>query len=162
MSKKIEKHYIEFVEELLYHYKNIEIYIQSLEEMLNDLNKGIFIQGINYDNVKVSPTYKIQNSIMDNAVDIAEAKREIEIKIYTEKRLKRLLDSALNNLPVYLRQIIEFRYIEKMDWQEIEDRGCFSRRVAIDKRDSAIESIAISLFGIKISGNIPLIDMLEA
>ena len=75
MSKKIEKHYIDFVEELLYYYKNIEIYIQSLEEMLNDLNKGIFIQGINYDNVKVSPTYRMQNLIMNNAVDIAEAKK---------------------------------------------------------------------------------------
>lgn len=161
--RKIEKHYINFIEDLLYNYKFFDIHIEILEKMLDDIDKGISIESITYDKVKVSPTNKIQNSVMNKAIDIIEAKKEIEIKIYSEKRLKKILDTILNNLPPYTKNIVELKYMNKMSWDNIVDKVYCNEKTARKHRDVAIKSIAVGLFGSKIyrEGNPTLFDLIE-
>ena len=161
--RKIEKHYINFIEDLLYNYKFFDIHIEILEKMLDDIDKGISIESITYDKVKVSPTHKIQNSVMNKAIDMIEAKREIEIKIYSEKRLKKILDTILNNLPPYTKNIVELKYMNKMSWDNIVDKVYCNEKTARKHRDVAIKSIAVGLFGSKIyrEGNPTLFDLIE-
>lgn len=161
--RKIEKHYINFIEDLLYNYKFFDIHIEILEKMLDDIDKGICIGSITYDKVKVSPTNKIQNSVMNKAIDIIEAKKEIEIKIYSEKRLKKILDTILNNLPPYTKNIVELKYMNKMSWDNIVDKVYCNEKTARKHRDVAIKSIAVGLFGSKIyrEGNPTLFDLIE-
>ena len=161
--RKIEKHYINFIEDLLYNYKFFDIHIKNLKKMLDDIDKGISLESITYDKVKVSPTNKIQNSVMNKAIDITEAKKEIELEIYSEKRLKKILDTILNNLSPDIKNIIELKYMNKMSWDNIVDRVYCNKKTAMKYRDIALNSIAVGLFGSKIyrDGNPTLFDLIE-
>ena len=62
MDKKLEKDLLKFTEEILKGYKHIEAFIKKTEEQLELKDKEELIttlQAINYDSIKISPTFSI-------------------------------------------------------------------------------------------------------
>ena len=86
-----------------------------------------------------------------------------DINFTVNKRLKKILDTILNNLSPDVKDIIELKYMNKMSWDNIVDRVYCNKKTAMKYRDIAINSIAVGLFGSKIyrEGNPTLFDLIE-
>ena len=60
------------------------------------------------------------------------------------------IDIAINNLSPLHREIIEYKYIKKLSWNEIIDKTCYSERSLRNKKNEAVRCIAIALFGVNV------------
>ena len=80
MDKKLEKDLFKFTEEILKGYKHIEAFIKKTEEQLELKDKEELIttlQAINYDSIKISPTFSINRSTESKALDRVEEEVEL-------------------------------------------------------------------------------------
>ena len=166
MDKKLEKDLFKFTEEILKGYKHIEAFIKKTEEQLELKDKEELIttlQAINYDSIKISPTFSINRSTETKALDRVEEEVELKIELYRNKKLKREIDRAINNLSTTHKELINLRYIECFDWMQIVERMNYEERQLRNKKNEAVKSIARKLFGVKVlrEEEPTLFDMLE-
>ena len=76
MDKKLEKDLFKFTEEILKGYKHIEAFIKKTEEQLELKDKEELIttlQAINYDSIKISPTFSINRSTETKALTLSSS-----------------------------------------------------------------------------------------
>lgn len=164
MDKEVEKNCIEFTKELLRDYKQIESHIDTLEYFKNTIKAEDYqaMRAITYDSDKISPTFKINNVEAEGVIKVVKVVQEIELEIYSQKALKKQLDKAINNLSPTHRDIIKYRYGEGLQWNEVADKVPYDERTLRTKRDQAIKSISVALFGNKVfkEENPTLFDMI--
>lgn len=151
-NEKLEKDCFRFTEKLLYNYKEMDSHIETKECLLKQIKSEdhIAVRAITYDDIKVSPTYKISNAVRDGVIDIVKVVQEIEIDLYHETSLKKKLDKAINNLNHIRKQVIELRYIEEMGWTEMAQELYHDEKTLRKYKNQAIKSIAVELFGSKV------------
>ncbi|MBO3444835.1 MULTISPECIES: hypothetical protein [Clostridia] len=148
----LEDRCFKFTEKILYNYKHMESHIESLKSLKNDITAGdkVALRAITYDNIKVSPTYKISNAVMDGVIDPVKTIQEIDIDIYHENSLKKKIDRAINNLDIIRKEIIKLRYEEKKSWLEMSQDLYYDEKTLRKYKNEAIKSISIELFGSKV------------
>lgn len=151
-NKELEKDCFRFTEKLLYNYKEMDSHIETKISLLEQIKAEdyIAVRAITYDDIKVSPTYKISNAVRDGVIDLVKVVQEIEIDLYHETSLKKKLDKAINNLKPTRKQIIEKRYIEEMGWTEMAQELYHDEKTLRKYKNQAVKSIAVELFGSKV------------
>lgn len=149
MNEKLENNSFRFTEKLLYEYKHMKSHIEHLERLRKDIKSddNVAVRAITYDGVKVSPTYKISNAVLDGVIDPVSVIQEIDINIYHEKSLIKKVDIAINNLDPIRKNIIKERYWNKMGWTTISQELHCDEKTLRKYKKQAIKSIAIELFG---------------
>lgn len=149
MNEKLENNSFRFTEKLLYEYNHMKSHIEQLERLKNDIKSddNVAVRAITYDSIKVSPTYKISNAVLDGVIDPVSVIQEIDINIYHEKSLIKKVDIAINNLDPIRKNIIKERYWNKMGWTTISQELHCDEKTLRKYKKQAIKSIAIELFG---------------
>ena len=151
-NETLEKDCFRFTEKLLYGYLDIEEFIQDTEEKIKAMDHEEFVTtvgAINYDSIQVSPTFNIGRITERKALDRVEEETELKIELYRNKKLKKEIDKAVNNLSPIHRDIIHFKYFEGLEWSEIVEKMNYEERQLRNKKNEAIKSIARKLFGVK-------------
>ena len=166
MDTELEKSVFKFTEKILYGYKDIDEFISNTEEKLKLMDQEELITtvgSINYDSIQVSPTFNIGRVTELKALDRVEEEIELKVELYRNKKLKREIDKAISNLSSIHKDLINFRYIQCLDWMQIVDRMHYEERQLRNKKNEAVKSIARKLFGIKVfrEEEPTLFDMLE-
>lgn len=152
-NETLEKDCFRFTEKLLYSYLDIEEFIQETEEKIKTMNQEEFITtvgAINYDSIQVSQTFNISRVTERKVLDKIEEEVELKIELYRNKKLKKEIDQVINNLSPLHKDIIKYRYIERLQWVEIVDKMNYEERQLRNKKNQAVRSIATKLFGVKV------------
>ena len=150
MANDLEKDCIEFTIGLLKGYKELKLHLEELKRLKETLKCDYTTQAITYDKVKVSPTNKISKEVEEEVIRTISKIEELEREIEEESSLITKIDRAINNLSPIHKEIIEYKYIEGLSWDEIIERTkntTYSERSLKYKRSEAVKSIAITLFG---------------
>ncbi|HDF5633575.1 TPA: hypothetical protein SOL41_003096 [Clostridioides difficile] len=162
---KTKKEFFNATKKFLEEYNQIDANINKLKGDICNLDKcsvGDLTKAISYDSIPTSKTYNINNKIEDKLVSIEDKKTEKEIELYTMMAIKKTLDIAINNLRYVEREIIKFRYINKFEWFQISDKLFMEERQLRRRRDIAIASISIAMFGRKaLTEQEPIFNLLE-
>ena len=151
-NETLEKDCFRFTEKLLYGYLDIEEFIQDTAVKIKAMDHEEFVTtvgAINYDSIQVSPTFNIGRITERKALDRVEEETELKIELYRNKKLKKEIDKAVNNLSPIHRDIIHFKYFEGLEWSEIVEKMNYEERQLRYKKNEAIKSIARKLFGVK-------------
>ena len=98
----------------------------------------------------MSPTNKIPKEVEEEVIRTLCKIEELKNEIEEESSLITKIDRAINNLSSIHKEIIEYKYIEDLSWEEIIDKTCYSERSLKYKRSEAFKSIDITLFGSKV------------
>lgn len=151
-KKELQNNCFRFTEKILYEYKHMKSHIEQLENLKKEIKSEDYIamRAITYDDIKVSPTYKISNVVMDGIIDPVKAIQEIDIDLYHEKSLLKRMNKAIDNLNNIRKQVLEKRYIEGMGWTEMAQELYYDEKTLRKYKKEAIRSIAIELFGSKV------------
>ena len=151
-NEELQKSCFRFTEKLLYNYKNMEDHIDMLRYDIKNLKAGksVAIRAIRYDDIKTCSTNNVSKEIENKVIDIVSYVQDLEIEAYEEEKLKKRIDKAINNLSPIHKQIIQLKYEECLNWKEIEDKVCYAERQLRTKKNEAIRSIAVQLFGTKV------------
>lgn len=151
-NETLEKDCFRFTEKLLYNYREMDSHIETKKHLLKQVKAEdyITVRAITYDDIKVSPTYKISNAVRDGVIDLVKVVQEVEIELYHETSLKKKLDKAINNLNPIRKKIIELRYIDEMGWTEMAQELYHDEKTLRKYKNQAVKSIAVELFGSKV------------
>lgn len=152
-NEELQKSCFRFTEKLLYSYNDISEFIENTEKKIidMDLEENITTVGaINYDSIKISPTFNINRVMENKAVDRVDGAIELQIELYRNKKVIKDIDQCINNLSPTHRDIIKYRYIEGLSWLEIVGIMNYEERQLRTKKNEAVKSIARKLFGIKV------------
>lgn len=163
-NDELESNCFKFTEKLLYEYKHMKSHVEQLELLKDSIKSedNIAIRAITYDNIKVSPTYRISNAVLDGVIDPVKVSQEIDIDLYHEKSLIKKIDKAINNLDPIRKEIIKLRYFDKIKWNIMVTKVYGDEKTLRKYKKEAVTSIAIELFGSKVfkEENPNLFDML--
>jgi DNA-directed RNA polymerase specialized sigma24 family protein len=150
MANDLEKDCIEFTIELLKGYRELKLHLDELKRLKEKIKCDYTSKAITYDTEKVSQTNKISKEVEEEVIRTLCKIEELENEIEEESNLITKIDRAINNLSPIHKEIIEYKYIEDLSWDEIIDKTCYSERSLKYKRSEAVKSIAITLFGRKV------------
>jgi DNA-directed RNA polymerase specialized sigma24 family protein len=150
MANDLEKECIQFTEDILKGYRELRLHLEKLKRIKESLKCEYTTQGISYDSEKVSPTNKISKEVENEVIKTITRIEELETEIEEERSLIREIDIAINNLSPLHREIIEYKYFQKLSWDEIIDRTSYSERSLRNKKNEAVRCIAITLFGLNV------------
>ncbi|MEG2058184.1 MAG: DUF1492 domain-containing protein, partial [Romboutsia sp.] len=84
------------------------------------------------------------------ALDRVEDETDLNIELYKNKKLKKEIEKHINNLSPTHREILKYRFIDGLGWLEIVEKMNYSERQLIYKKNEAVRSIAIELYGVKV------------
>lgn len=151
-KKELQNNCFRFTEKLLYNYTEMGYHIENLEFDIKNLQAGktVAIRAIRYDDIKTSQTYNISRQVENKVIDMVAYVQDLEIEVYKEKRLKKQIDRAINNLKPIRKQIIELRYLEGMDWTTMAQELYHDEKTLRKYKNEAVKSIAVELFGTKV------------
>jgi predicted RNase H-like nuclease (RuvC/YqgF family) len=153
MANDLEKDCIKFTEKLLKGYRELKLHLEELKKLKETLKCDYTTQAITYDREKVSPTNKISKEVEEEVIRTLSKIEELENEIEEESSLITKINRSINNLSPIHREIIEYKYIEDLSWDQIIDKTrntTYSERSLKYKRSEAVKSIAITLFGSKV------------
>ncbi|WP_024622214.1 hypothetical protein [Metaclostridioides mangenotii] len=150
MANDLEKDCIKFTEKLLKGYRGLKLHLEELKKLKETLKCDYTTQAITYDKVKVSPTNKIYKEVEEEVIRTLSKIEELEKEIEEESSLITKIDRSINNLSPIHKEIIEYKYIDALSWDEIIDKTRYSERSLKYKRSESVKSIAIALFGSKV------------
>ncbi|GAA0234500.1 hypothetical protein [Metaclostridioides mangenotii] len=150
MANDLEKDCIEFTEKLLKGYRELKLHLEELKRLKETLKCDYTTQAIIYDKVKVSPTNKISKEVEEDVIRTLSRIEELEKEIDEESSLITQIDRAISNLSPIHKLIIQSKYIEGLDWQQIIDITNYCERQLRNKKNEAVKGVAIILFGSEI------------
>ncbi|MCQ4921873.1 hypothetical protein NE686_02135 [Tissierella carlieri] len=143
------------VEKLLYNYKMSEISIENMKEEIKRLEREDGLTAINYDSVKISPTFKISSSTESTMLSILE---KIDYLRHSIERISEKLESidrAMEGLNEVERLVIEKRYIEGLQWWQVAHLVKYSEVHSKRIRKKAINKLVVGLYGENDTNMIP-------
>ena len=132
------------VEKHLYEYKQIELNIEFLKNRLLDLEELKIepsMNGISYDNIKVSSTNKISDSLIEEHIRILDEIEKINKKIKKQRAKKKVIKKAVNSLPPRQRKVIEEIYFKGIMLKEIPWRLGLDIKTVVSYRDKALKRL---------------------
>ena len=150
MANDLEKDCIEFTVELLKGYRELCLHLDELRSFKDTLKCDYTAKAITYDKEKISPTYKISKEVEEEVIRTLSKTEELEKEIEEESSLITKIERAINNLSPIHKEVIDYKYIDCLSWDEIIDKTSYSERSLKYKRSEAVKSIAITLFGSKV------------
>jgi len=150
MANDLEKDCIEFTVELLKGYRELSLHLDELKRLKDTLKCDYTAKAITYDKEKISPTYKISKEVEEEVIRTLSKIEELEKEIEEESSLITKIERAINNLSPIHKEVIDYKYIDCLSWDEIIDKTSYSERSLKYKRSEAVKSIAITLFGSKV------------
>lgn len=144
---KISKELFKKAEWIIYNYDVFKDSIENLkleiEELKLDTNN---VRSVSYDREKISRTYKITSSTEDDVIYKIEKIELLEKQIARNQINIQKVDRALKCLDEVEYKIIEGKYFKKLQWWQIGELIKYSERWCREKRNRAIEKIAVRLF----------------
>lgn len=141
-----EKYYKE-TEYLLYNYKMFKISIENMNKEIEFIKKEDGAKGISYDGIRTSPTHKFSSATEDTALSNIEKIDYLEHSIRKiENKIERI-DRAIEGLTDSEKSVVLDKYLKGQQWYIVAYNVCYSERQCRNLRRSAIEKIAIGLFG---------------
>ncbi|WFD09752.1 hypothetical protein [Tepidibacter hydrothermalis] len=144
---KIDKELYKKVEWTLYNYKALNESIGDIQLEIEELKIDTDgVRGISYDTERISPTYNITSITEDAAIRKIETIEKLEKQIAKNKITIQKIDRALKSLDEVERKIVEGKYIERLQWWQIEELVKYSGRWCREKRDRSIGKISAKLF----------------
>lgn len=141
-----EKTYTRETKKLLRNYNQIKLNIEILKEEKERADLVVSLPAITYDSVNVQ-TSASNDGIEKDAMRLMHRNKMIDLDIKENEYLLNKIDRAINSLPELDAQIVRLFYIEKNSWNSIVRSMCYSERALRYKRDEAVLSIAVALFG---------------
>jgi DNA-directed RNA polymerase specialized sigma subunit len=144
---KISKELFKKTEWMIYNYNlfkdSIENFKLEIEELKLDTHS---VRAVNYDREKVSRTYNITSSTEDEVMYKIEKIEKLEKQIAKNQINIQKVDRALKCLDEVETKIIEGKYLKGLQWWQIGESVKYSERWCREKRNRAIEKIAVRLF----------------
>ena len=134
---------VKSVESELMDYKFFDSYVESLEfekKMLLE-NNTYGVTSIDYDRIKISKTYKKDDSLEKNVIDFIEKIKEIDSKITNILIKKRKIELAIDTLDSLQKEIITMRYFEGATWCKICDSVFLTKNSVLKHKDNALCTI---------------------
>lgn len=150
MANDLEKDCIEFTVDLLKGYRELCLHLGELNRLKIKIKCDYTAKAITYDKEKVSTTNKISKEVEEEVIRTLCKIEELENEIEEESNLITKIDRAISNLSPIHKEVIEYKYIDCLSWDEIIDKTSYSERALKYKRSEAVKSIAITLFGSKV------------
>ena len=150
MANDLEKDCIEFTEKILKGYRELKLHLEELKRLKESLKCDYTTQAITYDKEKISPTNKISKEVEEEVIRTLIKIEELEKEIEEESSLITKIDRAISNLSPIHKEVIEYKYIDCLSWDQIIDKTRYSERSLKYKRSEAVKSIAIALYGRKV------------
>lgn len=150
MAIDLEKDCIEFTVELLKGYRELCLHLDELKRLKDTLKCDYTAKAITYDKEKVSPTNKISKEVEEEVVRTLSKIEVLKKEIEEESSLITQIDRAISNLSPIHKLIIQSKYIEGLDWQQIIDITNYCERQLRNKKNEAVKGVAIILFGSEI------------
>lgn len=132
-------------ERLLESYKALKGYIEIKKK---DLEEAEY-QGISAVclNEKTGKTYKINDPVFNEVVNMVKYKEEIEKEINKNQSLINKVDRALKKIPNEERKILELRYFEGMQWWEVISIIPQSERWCKELRNRGLRKVSVYIYG---------------
>lgn len=141
-----EKTYIREMKKLLRNYNQIKLNIEILKEEKERADLVVSLPAITYDSVNVQTSVS-NDCIEKDAIRLMNRKKMIDLDIKENEYLLNKIDRAIDSLSETEAQIVKLFYIEKNSWNSVVRSMCYSERALRYKRDEAVLSIAVALFG---------------
>jgi len=150
MANDLEKDCIEFTVKLLKGYRKLCLQLEELRRFKDQLKCEYTTQSITYENEKISKTNKISKIVEEEVIRTLSKIEELENEIEEKNSLITNINKAINNLIPTHKEIIKYKYIDGLSWEEIIDKTSYSERSLKYKRNDAVKCIAVTLFGGKV------------
>lgn len=141
------KQYLDFTEEMLKQHKQMKVFLKNVEKRREALKNEIAeLKGVSYDRVSVQ-----SNNISNPTEELVMNRYERMLELISEKdkteTIVKTLDTAIANLDDIHRKVLVMYIIDGKDWLSIEDELKYSERQLRKKKDEAVKSVAVALFG---------------
>ncbi|WP_414697530.1 hypothetical protein [Peptacetobacter sp. AB845] len=141
------KQYLDFTEETLRQHKQMKLYLKTLAKRKENLEKEISnLRAVTYDGVSVQ-TSNTSSPVEDEVIKRYERMLDVVSETDKTEALVKKVDTAIANLDDIHRKVLTMYVVEGMDWISIEDKLPYSERQLRKKKDEAVKSVAIALFG---------------
>lgn len=141
------KQYLDFTEETLRQHKQMKLYLKTLAKRKDNLEKEISnLRAVTYDGVSVQ-TSNTSSPVEDEVIKRYEKMLDVISETDKTEALVKRVDTAIANLDDIHRKVVTMYVVEGMDWISIEDKLPYSERQLRKKKDEAVKSVAIALFG---------------
>lgn len=141
------KQYLDFTEETLRQHKQMKLYLKTLAKRKENLEKEISnLRAVTYDGVSVQ-TSNTSSPVEDEVIKRYERMLDVVSETDKTEALVKKVDTAIANLDDIHRKVLTMYVVEGMDWISIEDKLSYSERQLRKKKDEAVKSVAIALFG---------------
>lgn len=141
------KQYLDFTEETLRQHKQMKLYLKTLAKRKDNLEKEISnLRAVTYDGVSVQ-TSNTSSPVEDEVIKRYEKMLDVISETDKTEALVKKVDTAIANLDDIHRKVLTMYVVEGMDWISIEDKLPYSERQLRKKKDEAVKSVAIALFG---------------
>ena len=141
------KQYLDFTEETLRQHKQMKLYLKTLAKRKENLEKKISnLRAVTYDGVSVQ-TSNTSSPVEDEVIKRYERMLDVVSETDKTEALVKKVDTAIANLDDIHRKVLTMYVVEGMDWISIEDKLPYSERQLRKKKDEAVKSVAIALFG---------------
>lgn len=141
------KQYLDFTEEMLKQHKQMKVFLKNVEKRREALKNEIAeLKGVSYDRVSVQSN-NISNPTEELVIDRYERMLELISEKDKTETIVKTLDTAIANLDDIHRKVLVMYIIDGKDWLSIEDELKYSERQLRKKKDEAVKSVAVALFG---------------
>lgn len=141
------KQYLDFTEEMLKQHKQMKVFLKNVEKRREVLKNEIAeLKGVSYDRVSVQSN-NISNPTEELVIDRYERMLELISEKDKTETIVKTLDTAIANLDDIHRKVLVMYIIDGKDWLSIEDELKYSERQLRKKKDEAVKSVAVALFG---------------
>lgn len=141
------KQYLDFTEEMLKQHKQMKVFLKNVEKRREALkNEIVELKGVSYDGVSVQSN-NISNPTEELVIDRYERMLELISEKDKTETIVKTLDTAIANLDDIHRKVLVMYIIDGKDWLSIEDELKYSERQLRKKKDEAVKSVAVALFG---------------
>lgn len=138
---------IKKIEKWLYQYQQCKTRIDCLRLQLENIS---YLQGMRYDEDKISKTYKFSSSTENTTCKIDDLKAEIH---ELETHLK-IIELAINYLGETERKIVELKYFDRCRWFDISYEVNLSVARCKEIKNEALYKIQGIIFGSRIMADL--------
>lgn len=149
MGEVMKIDYFKKTEKILYNYNYLKANLDFKKSELDELKSEDGIRVVDYQSTPTSKTYKISQPVEDKAILNMERQNSITVTINKLKSKINSIEKSLTFLNNEERKIIEFRYINSMNWIQISQEINISERQAQRIKTKAIDKLKIAFFGLE-------------
>lgn len=123
-------------------YRCLQLEEKQLKEALLQLRSQYNIRAVNYENVKVSPTYNENDNICNIVTDVIELEQEYKLAIRRTIKKKVEIEHFIYNIDdTLLRVIFRERYLNHKSYRRISKELNYSTTVIFQRTSAFFNNI---------------------